>query len=542
MTTSSSNQDHSDKIEAARGLDESVGSTRLTDPLRNPRSGGAVTRTKRAWLLLLLTTLIPGSAQLVAGHRRLGRIGLTVTLSVWALIILLFLVYLIHRAWVIDLVTGSFMSLVLVIVLIALALFWALLFVDTLRLIRPVLLAKGMRPAVIIGFVVLLFVTAGGVGYTAYLVGVGRGAVSNIFASGDKVKPVDGRYNFLLMGGDAGSDRVGRRPDSMTVFSVDAKTGQAVTISLPRNTQNAQFSKDSPLWKIYPDGYNCGDECILNALYPDVANNHKDLYPNASDPGAEAMKDAAEGITGLPIQAYVLVDMDGFANLIDSMGGIDINVGGRVPIGGGHDEITGAPNPIDGYIEPGRQHLDGFHALWYGRSREGASDYDREARQRCVQSAMLKQLDPATVLTRFQDISNAGQKIIETDIPEKQLSTFVDLGIQSKDHSLIQYGMAPPYFPDTFPTYPDFDQFHSSVAKVIQDSKDGKTPDTNDGSSPQAAGSGTGVAPVSAVSPMSLLQPLGVTAAQQSSTHGASSTVDVQLAAELTENGTCSVP
>lgn len=542
MTTPPSNQDPSDDIEAARGLDDHVGSSRMTDPLRNPRSGGSVARTKRAWLLLLLTTVIPGSAQLVAGNRRLGRIALTVTLCVWALIILLLLVWLIHRAWVIELVTGPFISLLLVIVLVVLAVFWALLFLDTLRLIRPVLLAKGMRPAVIIAFVVLLFVTAGGVGYSAYLVNVGRGAVNGIFASGDKVKPVDGRYNILLMGGDAGDDRVGRRPDSMTVFSIDAKTGQAVTISLPRNTQNAQFSKDSPLWDIYPEGYNCGDECILNALYPDVANDHKDLYPNAKDPGAEAIKDAAEGMTGLPIQAYALVDMDGFANLIDAMGGIDINVGGRVPIGGGHDEITGAPNPIDGYIEPGKQHLDGFHALWYGRSREGASDYDREARQRCVQSAMLKQLDPATLLTRFQDISDAGQKIIETDIPENQLSSFVDLGLKSKDHDLIQYGMAPPYYPAEFPTYPDFDQFKSSVSKVIKDSKDGKTPDTNAASAHTASGGGAN--PVAAISPLAMTQTLAL-GEQNTTTQtatGDSGTLDVQQAAELTENGTCSVP
>ncbi|WP_129662260.1 LCP family protein [Rothia uropygialis] len=539
MTTPPSNQDPSDHIEAARGLDEQAGSSRMTDPLRNPRSGGALTRTKRAWLLLILTTIIPGSAQLVAGHRKVGRIALTVTLTVWVLLILLLLTWLIHRAWVIELVTGRYMSLILVIVLVALAIFWAFLFFDTLRLIRPVLLAKGMRPAVIIGFVVLLFVTAGGVGYSAYLVNVGRGAVSGIFASGAKMKPVDGRYNFLLMGGDAGDDRVGRRPDSMTVFSVDAKTGQAVTISLPRNTQNAQFSKDSPLWDIYPDGYNCGDECILNALYPDVANDHKDLYPNAADPGAEAMKDAAEGITGLPIQAYVLVDMDGFSNLIDAMGGIDINVGGRVPIGGGHDEITGEPNPIDGYIEPGKQHLDGFHALWYGRSREGASDYDREARQRCVQSAMLKQLDPGTLLTRFQDISDAGQKIIETDIPENQLPSFVDLGLKSKDHDLIQYGMAPPYFAEEFPTYPDFDKFQSSISKVIQDSKDGTTPDTKDANAQAAPGGGAN--PVSAVSPLAVAQTLGLSS-QDRTNAAQTDNLDVQLAADLTENGTCSVP
>ncbi|MCP3427015.1 LCP family protein [Rothia sp. AR01] len=523
MTPPSPHLDHPEQPAAERGLDDPVGRPHLTDPLRHPAQAGAVTRTKRAWILLALTTFLPGSAQLIAGNRTLGRRALTVTFSVWGALILAGLLFLLHRTWLFALVTGRFTSLVLIVALILLAIGWAVLFLDALRLIRPGLLAQGMRPAVLIGCVVLMVLTSGSLGYSAYLVGVGRSALNSIFSGGQAFEPVEGRYNFLLMGGDAGEDRVGRRPDSMTVFSVDAKTGQAVTISLPRNMQGAQFSEDSPLWQVFPNGFSCGDECILNALYPTVAQEHPDLYPDSPDPGAEAMKDAASGITGLDVQAYIVVDMDGFSNLIDALGGITVDVGGRVPIGGGTNEITGEKNPIDGYIEPGVQHLDGFHALWYARSREGASDYDREARQRCVQSAMLAQLDPANVLTKFQSITEAGEQIIETDIPEAQLSSFVDVGLKAKDHELIQYGAAPPYYDDLFPTYPDYDQLRTDISGVIEGSESGQTP--------------TPIAALPAVALVGLGQQMAL-----GETPEEAGTTDVELAAELTENGTCSVP
>ena len=61
-------------------------------------------------------------------------------------------------------------------------------------------------------------------------------------AAGDKVAK-QGRYNILLMGGDAGKDRTGLRPDSMTVASVDAETGRTVLISLPRNLEDVPFPR-----------------------------------------------------------------------------------------------------------------------------------------------------------------------------------------------------------------------------------------------------------------------------------------------------------
>ena len=439
----------------------------MTDPVRYPVSASPAVRTKRAFVLVLLTLLVPGSAQLVAGDRKLGRTALRVTLCVWALLVLTVAMLLLNRSLVINILTNPITSMVLVVLLAALALGWAFLFLNTLRLIRPVLLAPRARPAVGIALVLALVVGSGSLGYAAYLLNVGRNAIGNIFSSGPAMEPVDGRYNFLMMGGDAGDDRTGRRPDSLSILSVDAQTGQTAIISVPRNFQNAQFSAGSPMRALYPDGYNCGDECLINAINTEVTNEHADLYPGVADPGAQATMEAVSGTLGMQIQAYVLVDMEGFSTLIDAMGGIRIKAGGWVPMSGYFDEATKTHGMPLGWIPAGDQTLNGAQALWYGRSREYVDDYSRIQRQQCVQQAMLKQLDPATLLSKFEDIARAGTKVVESNISSAQLGSFLDLAIKAKGKDVKRLTIGPPDFDPSFSTNPDFDQIHERVDQLL---------------------------------------------------------------------------
>ena len=440
----------------------------LTNPVRYPSGAAAPVLTKRAFLLILMTLLVPGSAQTVAGNRRLGRFALRVTLTVWALGIVAAALLLASRSTLINLFTSPVASLLLIVCLLALAIGWAALFINTLRLIRPGLLTPKVRPAVVAALVLAMILSSGSLGYAAYLLNVSRDAIGNIFSAGPAMEPSEGRYNFLMMGGDAGSDRTGRRPDSLSVISVDAKTGATAIISVPRNLQNAQFSEDSPMRSIYPDGYDCGNECLINAINTEVTNEHKDLYPGVEDPGAQATLEAVSGTLGIKVQAYVLVDMDGFERLIDAMGGIKIKAGGWVPISGETvDEANGIHGMPLGWIPAGDNTLDGYHALWYGRSREFVDDYARIARQQCVQQAMLKQLDPATLLAKFEDIVKAGTKVVDSNISSSQLGSFVDLAMKSKGQEMSRLTIGPPDFDASFSTVPDFDQIHQKVDALL---------------------------------------------------------------------------
>ena len=98
-----------------------------------------------------------------------------------------------------------------------------------------------------------------------------------------------------------------------------------------------------------------------------------------------------------------------------------------------------------GYIEPGRNvHLDGYHALWFARSRHDSSDYARIARQKCVMSAMLNQLDPVTVLTNFNKIASAGKQIVGTNVPASVINQLLDLAVKARKKPISSVALVPP--------------------------------------------------------------------------------------------------
>jgi polyisoprenyl-teichoic acid--peptidoglycan teichoic acid transferase len=409
---------------------------------------------RRAWWLLLLTIVVPGSAQLVAGNRKLARIGISATIGFWFFFLVLMGIGLINKGWAIWLVTLPILVWVLSGALIAFSILFAILTIDTLRLMRLGRLYNRERWITFSALVLAGVLGTSAISYAGNLAGVQASFISSIFNQGGFTTPVDGRYNIMLLGADAGADRFGIRPDSISVISIDAATGAAVSISLPRNMQHVGFSKGSPMNKIYPNGWNCGIDCLLNAIYKDVEDNHADAYPDAasrgSTPGTEATRDAVEYVTGLEIQSYVLVDMGSFQNLIDAIGGINIDVKERLPIGGQNSDLS----DVKGWIEVGQQKMDGYTALWYARSRHTTSDYDRMRRQHEVEKAVLAQVEPATVLTRFQSIASAGKKMVRTDIPSAMLSQYVDLAVKAREKGIGELRLVPPTVDVIHPNFP----------------------------------------------------------------------------------------
>ena len=433
-------------------------------PLRHPDVSSPGEMTARGWWLVGLNVLLPGAPQLVAGNRTLGRVGILATLLLWLLGIVALVVAVVSPSSLYTFATQAGSLTVVQLLLIAYAILWVVLTLDTLRLVRLVKARANARGWIAAFSVVVLVGLAGTAAYGSAVAGSARGALGDIFADSAPVAPVDGRYNIMLLGGDAGPDREGLRPDSMSIVSIDASTGKAVTIGLPRDLNPVPFSAKSPLRTLYPDGYGYHDKCDvdvcqLNSIYTEVELYKSDLYPNAkkqqSEPGIEAMRDALEGATGLTIQYYVLIDMQGFADLIDALGGVDITVSEKVPIGG--DENL---NGVVEWIQPGKRHMDGYHAQWYARARHGTSDYDRMARQRQLQDAILKQFNPLNVVTKFQDIAKAGAQVMKTDIPQSMLGYFVDLGMKTRTQPVDKLELVPPTID---PTEPDYTQIRQLV-------------------------------------------------------------------------------
>jgi LCP family protein required for cell wall assembly len=289
---------------------------------------------------------------------------------------------------------------------LALGLFWAFLILNAWWAARP--RDMGALRAGILGGIAL--VLAGTVAYgTVFISSALRSsgnAFSTVLGGGGDTKVKAGRYNILLLGSDAGNDRTGARTDSVSVASVDARTGRTVLFGLPRNLEDVPFIDSSPLKKLYPNGYSCPThECMLNAVYT-LAWDHKALYPGVKDPGLQAVKEAVEAITGLEINYYAMVDMFGFKDLIDALGGVHMDINIAVPVGG---DTSSAKS----WIQPGpNRTLTGAEALWFARERKESTDYARMQRQKCVMSAMLHQMDPLTVATKFGQIASASGQVL----------------------------------------------------------------------------------------------------------------------------------
>jgi LCP family protein required for cell wall assembly len=434
-------------------------------------------RFKRALTLLLMTLLLPGSAQIAAGSKRAGRWAWRVIAGIIAIVVFLVLLSLIWRAGAINLMVSPKTLRFIQIAMIVLAIGWAALFVDAYRLGRPLTLERKHRLTTSILDGALVFLVVGALIWGSTIVSSQRDFVASVFGNGKKSEADKGRYNVLLLGGDSGADRIGTRPDSITLASVDANTGRTVLIGLPRNMAKVPFPAGTPMAKQFPDGFkwaDCAENCLLNGVFT-YADGHKQLFPGDPNPGVTATKQAVEAITGLKVNYHVLIDLAGFRDLLNAVGGITLDVGKRVPIGG-------IGSPIKGYIEPGQnQHLDGYHALWFARSRAGATDYERMTRQKCVMTAMLNQLSPQKVLTKFQGIAKASKRVVNTDIPSGELGTFTDLALDAKKLPVSSFSAVPPLIRTG---NPDFELIRTKVTEAIGKSEAlDKAADDGDGKS-----------------------------------------------------------
>jgi LCP family protein required for cell wall assembly len=418
-------------------------------------------RFRRVLTLCFMTMIVPGSAQVALGKRLIGWTAIAGWLAVIGGAAWTFHTYRTDRATVLGWFTDPDVLLATRVGMVVLVLVWLALFVDAWRLGSPVRLTFARAAVVTIVNIAIIGSVAGSTAFASQLIQVQRDVVQRVFPSAPTQAPLEGRYNILLVGSDARKDRTGIRPDSLTVLSVDATTGRSVMVSLPRNLENVPFRKDSPLHDVWPYGYNCGDECLLNAVHT-MAQDRKDLFPDSDDPGLDATIDAVEGATDLTINYYVMVNLNGFKGLVDALGGVTMDVKSRIAMFGKEDAYKNV------YIEPGRQKLDGQKALWYARSRVQSDDYARMGRQKCLMAAMADQLSPTTVVTNASAIAESGKQLLSTSIPRQELGRFADLALKARGKQIRTVSIVPPEFNTETP---DFDAIHAAIKKAIRASE-----------------------------------------------------------------------
>ncbi|MBN1660458.1 MAG: LCP family protein [Anaerolineae bacterium] len=219
------------------------------------------------------------------------------------------------------------------------------------------------------------------------------------------------RINVLLLGIDRRSSKGwGYRTDTIIIVTVDPLSKSVGMMSIPRD-----------LYLNIP-GY--GEQRI------NVANVWGYTY-NYPGGGPALLKRTIEHNFGIPIDYYVMVDFDGFKQLVDTLGGIDVNVPRAL-----HDTMYPDPRPGDPYayktvhFDAGWQHMNGQRALTYARSRMSTSDFDRADRQQLILIAIRERALSLNIIPKLPSLIATMGHMVLTDMT---LNEMVELAMLAPD-------------------------------------------------------------------------------------------------------------
>jgi LCP family protein required for cell wall assembly len=225
------------------------------------------------------------------------------------------------------------------------------------------------------------------------------------------------RVNILLLGVDKREGEHGPwRTDTVILGTIDPESKTAGMLSIPRD-----------LWVPIP-GY--GENRINSANFI----GDRDKYPGGGP--ALAVK-TLEYNFGVPVHYYVLLDFDGFEKIIDTIGGVDVNVEQTL-----HDERYPDPLPDDPnrvktvHFEAGLQHMDGKAALEYARSRKSTSDFDRSHRQMQIILAVREQALRLNLIPRVPELMVTLADTVQTDLQPGNIITLARLAGEIEQDNL----------------------------------------------------------------------------------------------------------
>lgn len=226
----------------------------------------------------------------------------------------------------------------------------------------------------------------------------------------------DGKYNFPAL-----------LTQVMMVVHIDTVNNSVSMVSIPRDS-----------WVNVPD--IGGMHKIDQAFFLGATSN------NTFDEGVRVARLTIEKDYGIPIDRYAWVGLSGFAKVIDTLGGVDIDVTHPVVDDTYPDDTGDGANPNDPYayrrlyLAPGPQHLNGLEALEYVRSRHAdlVGDIGRTQRQQQVLEALKKKLNATNIVENlpalFKDLSGS----VYTDLSEPEMLAFANFG-RTLNTSAIQH-------------------------------------------------------------------------------------------------------
>ncbi len=247
--------------------------------------------------------------------------------------------------------------------------------------------------------------------------------------------PPGERVTVLITGIDSEPGRSTNLTDTMIVASIDPQTGETSMISIPRDLARFEL----------PDGRIYRGK--INSLMS-YAQRHPDEFPEGPLP---ALMSALGHLVGVPVPYYAAINLPGFVQMVDAVGGIDI-VNQKAINDPGYGGWTDG-RPVGFRLSAGPHHLDGQEALAYARSRKGAGDNDftRARRQQEILLALRKRLTDPSVIPQIPSLIAAAGETVRTNFPAERIGEMLDLARKVNDGTVERVVLGPRKYADQPP-------------------------------------------------------------------------------------------
>ena len=259
--------------------------------------------------------------------------------------------------------------------------------------------------------------------------------IADVIEEDEQLLKVTDKTTVLIMGVDEREDDVGRS-DTLIVATIDPLTNQAALLSIPRDTRvklgNRGFDK-------------------INAAY---------AYG-----GVRLSERTVENFLGIDIDHYVIVNTHAFVNLVDAIGGVDIDVEKRMYYEDPWDDDGGLI--IDLY--PGFQHLDGADAVTYVRYRDSEGDIGRVKRQQKFIAAVVDKLTSPSIIPEIPTLIRETVGAVTTDLSMRQILELAG-SLNDAYKNGLEMDMVPGhpmYIDDISYWIPDVEMVRLSVADTL---------------------------------------------------------------------------
>lgn len=292
----------------------------------------------------------------------------------------------------------------------------------------------------IIAIVLVLLLVAGIVGASYYW--FDSNIIKNKAQTSDGMMVAEDKVTIMIMGVDSRADDVGRS-DTLMVATVDPNKKKAAILSIPRDTRV----------KIEGNGYD-----KINHAY--AFGGHK------------LTQKTVEDLLGVPIDYYIVINIQAFERVIDAIGGVDINVEKRMYYEDPWDDDGGLV--ID--LKPGQQHMDGKTAIQYVRYRDSEGDIGRIARQQHFMKAVLDQIISPSIITKLPAIIKEVSSAVQTDMSTSKMISLVNILKDAHDNGLNTEMVPgkPAYIQDISYWIPDIQKLRQTLAELLDVKMDAK--------------------------------------------------------------------